>query len=98
MQDIVPTYRMENKLFYLLFYFIPFHLCTVFLKCPNARLSGIRSVWYRNEKNIMMPEPARFRNVSVTALRCRDADDVVLTGLYADAQLWSLATGKIVAF
>jgi hypothetical protein len=84
---------MENKLFYLLFYLIPFHLHTVFLKCPNARLS-LRPVSTvpGNEKNMKLPEPVRYR------VGNHNAYDVVGTGLYADAQLWSLARGKIVAF
>jgi hypothetical protein len=90
---------MENKLFYLLFYFIPFHLRTVFFKCPNARLSlHPVSPVPGNDKNMKLPEQVRYRNVSVSALRCRNTDDVVGTVVYADAHLWSLARGKIVAF
>jgi hypothetical protein len=40
---------------------IPFHLCKMIYKCPNAGLSGIWSVWYRNEK-IPMPETVSYRN------------------------------------
>jgi hypothetical protein len=36
-----------------------FYQCTLFV---NAWLSGIRSVWYLNEKRMMMPEPVRYLN------------------------------------